>query len=465
MAGVDLLLLHCAFITSFYMRFGQEQGATQASLVHTFHIVSPLSCCALVIINYSGLYSNWLRRSKFFIVQSAGTASAMIVLAAIVLSFWERAFAIPRTIFPIAFVVLTVFLAGSRLLGRHLHRSQLRFRRVLVIAHDVKAASVLTLKFRDLSSWFRVEKYITTDQITLLPSLLPAVDIVAISGVLENKNQVISTCAQAGKEVLLIPGVSELLLYSSRTEQIDDLIMFSVIPPILSSVQEKIKRSVDLIVSSLLALLVSPLLVLVYFLIRIDSAGPAFYRQERVGKNSKIFNVLKFRTMRLDAEKHSGPVLACEHDPRVTRIGRFLRTCRIDELPQLLNVILGDMSFVGPRPERQFFIEQFAREIPGYLLRLNVKPGITGLAQVRGKYCSSAEDKLRLDLMYIANYSPILDLKIISQTVETVLLRLGAEGVQQDAAGRVSLESKVTPILVVTRNATKGITAANIFRC
>jgi exopolysaccharide biosynthesis polyprenyl glycosylphosphotransferase len=314
----------------------------------------------------------------------------------------------------------------------------------------VKSASILTLKFKDLASWFRVEKYLAADQITLLPSLLPEVDIVAITGLIENKNQVISTCVQAGKEVLLVPGVSELLLFSSRTEQIDDLIMFSVIPPNLSSGQERIKRSIDLLASSFLALLVSPLLVLVYFLIRFDSAGPVIYKQERVGKNSKIFNVFKFRTMTVNAERHSGPVLASEHDPRVTRIGRFLRTCRIDELPQLLNVILGDMSFVGPRPERQFFIEGFAREIPGYLLRLNVKPGITGLAQIRGKYCSSADDKLRWDLMYIANYSPMLDLKIISQTVETVLLRLGAEGIQRDGTTQVSTDSKLTPIVAVS---------------
>ena len=225
MAGVDLLLLHYAFIASFHIRFGQEQLAAQASLSHTFL----LSACALVIIYYSGLYANWLRRSTFFVVQSAVTAAAMIVLAAIVLSFWERAFAVPRTIFPIAFVVFTVFLAGSRLLGQHLHRSQLRFRRVLVIASDLKAASMLALKFRDLSSWFRVESYLTVDRLAHLPSVLPEVDIVAISGVLENKNQVISACAQAGKEVLLVPGVSELLLYSSRTEQVDDLMMFSVV--------------------------------------------------------------------------------------------------------------------------------------------------------------------------------------------------------------------------------------------
>lgn len=449
MASVDLLLLHYAFITSLNMSVGQEQWATQASLSHTFQIASPLSACALVIIYYSGLYAKWLRRSKFFIVQSAGTASALIVLAAIVLSFWERAFAIPRITFPTAFVFLTVFLSGSRLLSQHLHRSQLGFRRVLVIARDVNAASMLTLKFKTLSSWFRVERYLTADQITLLPSLLAEVDIVAVSGVLENKNQVVSTCVQAGKEVLLVPGVSELLLYSSRTEQIDDLLMFSVIPPVLSRGQEKIKRSMDLLVSSLLALLVSPLLVLVYFLISCDSPGPVIYRQERVGKDSKIFHVFKFRTMAVNAEKHSGPVLACEHDPRVTRIGRVLRACRIDELPQLLNVILGDMSFVGPRPERQFFIEGFAREIPGYLLRLNVKPGITGLAQIRGKYCSSAEDKVRLDLMYIANYSPMLDLKIISETVETVLRRLGAEGTTGGTA-QASPDRQVTPIFVAS---------------
>jgi exopolysaccharide biosynthesis polyprenyl glycosylphosphotransferase len=452
MAAVDVLLLHCAFNASLYMRLGLEQRVNHATLGHRFLIMPLLSISAIAIIYHTGLYANWLRRSRFYVVQSACTASALIALAAVVLSFWEREFAIPRTSFLISFLVFIVFLAGSRLLGQHLHRSYLRFRRVLIITNHAEAPSVLAAKFRNLASWFRVEKYLDADQIALLPSLLPDVDIVAVSAALGNKNQIITECAQNGKEVLLIPGVSELLLFSSRTEQVDDLLMLFVMPPILSSLQKNIKRSIDLLASSLLALLMSPLFAFVYFLVRYDSAGPAIYKQERVGQGGRIFKVLKFRTMTTDAERRSGPVLATEHDPRVTRVGRFLRAYRIDELPQLLNVMSGDMSFVGPRPERLFFVEQFAQQIPGYLLRLNVKPGITGLAQIRGKYCSLPEDKLRLDLMYIATYSPILDLTIIGQTLETVLLPARAERIHGNSAVGVSVNKDVTPSLEFTDN-------------
>jgi lipopolysaccharide/colanic/teichoic acid biosynthesis glycosyltransferase len=202
---------------------------------------------------------------------------------------------------------------------------------------------------------------------------------------------------------------------------------------------------------------VSPLLLLAYVMIRLDSPGPVIYMQERVGQSGKIFNVFKFRSMRLDAEKHSGPVLACEQDPRITKIGQFLRASRIDELPQLLNVMLGEMSFVGPRPERLFFVEQFAAKNPNYLLRLNVKPGITGLAQIWGKYSTAAEDKLRLDLIYTANYSPILDLNIIIHTLRVVLLRANAEGIQHSSDTRLAPDDQVTPLLIL---ATAGVARA-----
>jgi lipopolysaccharide/colanic/teichoic acid biosynthesis glycosyltransferase len=145
--------------------------------------------------------------------------------------------------------------------------------------------------------------------------------------------------------------------------------------------------------------------------------------------------------MQVDAENSSGPVLACERDPRITRVGRFLRASRIDELPQLVNVLLGEMSFVGPRPERLFFVEQFERETPGYRLRLNVKPGITGLAQIWGKYSTPVKDKLRLDLMYMTNYSPLLDMTIMIHTLRVVLLRGKEEGIKKPSLIKIPAES------------------------
>jgi lipopolysaccharide/colanic/teichoic acid biosynthesis glycosyltransferase len=166
--------------------------------------------------------------------------------------------------------------------------------------------------------------------------------------------------------------------------------------------------------------------------VEFSTPGPIFYRQKRVGLNSKTFSPVKFRTMFDDAEKDLGPVLATADDPRITPVGRLLRPLRLDELPQMINVLKGEMSFVGPRPERPFFVEQFCRDIPDYHYRLKVKPGISGLAQVQGKYGSDAADKLRYDLYYIRNYSLLLDLQIIFQTLRVVLIPEAAMGVPAD---------------------------------
>jgi lipopolysaccharide/colanic/teichoic acid biosynthesis glycosyltransferase len=160
---------------------------------------------------------------------------------------------------------------------------------------------------------------------------------------------------------------------------------------------------------------------MVSLIIRLTSRGPVLYRQVRIGRGGAPFQVLKFRTMVDNAERHSGPVLARERDPRVTEFGRVLRALRIDELPQIFNVIRGEMSLVGPRPERPYFVAHFQETLPAYELRHAVKPGITGLAQVMGRYRTTAESKLNFDLLYIYNYSLLLDVKILLQTVRVVL--------------------------------------------
>ncbi len=189
-----------------------------------------------------------------------------------------------------------------------------------------------------------------------------------------------------------------------------------------------VKRLFDVLVGGFLFLLFLPLMVLIGIAVKLDSPGPIIYRQRRLGRWGRVFTIYKFRTMKKDAEKHSGAVWAMQNDPRVTRIGRFLRATHLDELPQLANVIKGDMSLVGPRPERPEIASALAEKIPGYWQRLEVRPGITGLAQVRYRYDSCLEDvkhKLRYDLFYIRNASFLLDLRILFDTIEHVLLSKG----------------------------------------
>ena len=176
-------------------------------------------------------------------------------------------------------------------------------------------------------------------------------------------------------------------------------------------------------------LVLSPLILLTAILIKLDSRGPVIFSQERVGQNGKPFQVHKFRSMVADAEKRSGPVWATENDNRVTRVGRIIRKLRVDELPQLWNVLKGEMSFVGPRPERAYFIEQLEKEIPYYSERHSVKPGLTGWAQVSYPYGASVEDaieKLNYDLFYTKNMSFLLDMLIVFRTVKIVLFGKGA---------------------------------------
>jgi sugar transferase (PEP-CTERM system associated) len=190
-----------------------------------------------------------------------------------------------------------------------------------------------------------------------------------------------------------------------------------------------VKRSVDILGSAVGIVVTAPLMCLTALAVRVESPGPVLYRQERVGQHGALFTLYKFRSMRLDAEQGT-PVWAKDHDPRVTRVGRFIRLTRLDELPQFWNVLRGEMSFVGPRPERQFFVEQLERAIPFYAARHAVKPGLTGWAQVRYRYGASLEDaleKLRYDLYYIKHLSLVFDLTIMIDTVKVMVCRKGAQ--------------------------------------
>jgi sugar transferase (PEP-CTERM system associated) len=196
-----------------------------------------------------------------------------------------------------------------------------------------------------------------------------------------------------------------------------------------SALRLGVKRLLDIGCAALLLLVSAPVMLVTALVIKLESPGPVLYRQERVGLNGRHFSVIKFRSMRTDAEKDGRPRWASAQDDRVTRVGRVIRRLRIDELPQIFNVLLGDMSIIGPRPERPFFVEQLARELPYYGLRHSIKPGVTGWAQVRYPYGATVEDsleKLQYDLYYVKNHNPLLDLLVLFETVVVVLTGKGA---------------------------------------
>ena len=185
-----------------------------------------------------------------------------------------------------------------------------------------------------------------------------------------------------------------------------------------------IKQTFDITISLFALLFLSPLFVLVSLLIKLDSPGPIFYKQERIGVNGQPFSIIKFRTMKNDAEKN-GPQWANQNDSRITKIGHFLRKYRIDELPQFINIAAGDMSLIGPRPERLVFIEEFEKELPDFRNRLQVKPGITGWAQIHGGYELTPKEKLEFDLYYIFNHSLVLDIKIMLKSIPVIVFAKG----------------------------------------
>ena len=228
--------------------------------------------------------------------------------------------------------------------------------------------------------------------------------------------------------IKIIPDMYESLTGIVRMNLMDGLKLIDINPDILTEYQKFIKRLMDIIISIIALILLMPLSMLSSLAIKLTSKGSIYYIQTRVGRNNRLFKLFKFRTMYLDSELDSGPVWATVDDPRITIIGKFLRQFRIDEIPQFINVLKGDMSIVGPRPERPFFVEKLSREFPFYKRRFKVRPGITGWAQVVGSYDTSianVKKKLTLDFYYIENVSLILDFKIMLMTIKTIFLGNG----------------------------------------
>lgn len=264
--------------------------------------------------------------------------------------------------------------------------------------------------------------------------LIDAVDKAYIGDTIANddKLNIINYCSEKGKDIYLIPSLYEISLVDFKVSQVDDLLVFKLEDLGLTYEQRFIKRTMDIFISSIGLIITSPVLLIVSLIIKLYDKGSVFYKQERVTENNKLFNLYKFRTMVEDAEKHTGPVLATDKDTRITPVGRFLRASRIDELPQLINVLRGDMSIVGPRPERPYFVEQFNEEIDGFKYRVYVKAGITGLAQILSNYSTDPKTKAKYDLMYIKNYSVLLDIIIIFNTVKTILLKDSSKGLAKE---------------------------------
>lgn len=246
------------------------------------------------------------------------------------------------------------------------------------------------------------------------------------------ENTMLKLCFESRKRVYFVPKIADILVKNAEELNLIDAPLFLNRNNGIGPFQRFVKRGFDIILSFAALLILSPILLITAIAIKFEDGGPVFYRQERVTIGGKRFMILKFRSMIVDAEKDGRPRPAGAKDDRITKVGRVIRSCRVDELPQLINILAGDMSIVGPRPERWEHVQKYCEDIPEFEFRHMMKGGLTGYAQVYGKYNTTALDKLKLDLLYITNYSFLLDLQIIFETVKILVQKESTEGFSEE---------------------------------
>lgn len=245
------------------------------------------------------------------------------------------------------------------------------------------------------------------------------------------RNDILKYCYRYRIRTYLSPKLTDIMIRGGKNITLFDTPLLLVKGTGLTPAQRVAKRCMDIVLSAIALLITSPAFLAVAISIKLEDGGPVFYKQKRLTRNGREFEILKFRSMIVDAEKYAGAVLATEDDPRITKAGKVIRATRLDELPQLLNILKGDMSIVGPRPERKVIADEYCKDIPEFAYRLKVRGGLTGYAQIYGKYNTSAYDKLRLDLMYIENYSFLLDIKLIILTMRIIFSKESTEGIDK----------------------------------
>ena len=287
-------------------------------------------------------------------------------------------------------------------------------------------------KYRDIL--VTVEKRVDIQDIDLanLDDVLEGYDRVITIDVDHNdKKLIFKKCYENRINVYDIPSISDTLIASGTIMHVIDTPIIKINKFGPSFLEGIIKRFIDIVGSLILIVLTSPVMIITAIAIKTYDKGDVFFRQERLTKDGKVFRIYKFRSMIMDAEKNTGAILAREGDSRITPVGKFIRKCRIDELPQLFNILKGDMTFVGPRPERPVLFDEIVKEVPEFKYRLTVKAGLTGYAQIYGKYNTTMRDKLLLDIYYIENYSLITDVKLIIMTLKVIFIPESTEGVKE----------------------------------
>jgi exopolysaccharide biosynthesis polyprenyl glycosylphosphotransferase len=447
----DLVIAPVAYLTAFAVRAlvplpftqGYLPGVRFAEVAHHWPEMLAAQLFALYLL---GLYDTRALINPRDHLAPIGAASVLQALLMVAVYFFRQDLAFPRSVFLVHAGLNGLLLAGWRLACRPLMGRYPR-RRVLVVGTGEAASEVIET--------IRTQRWLGMDIVGAVavngarPALCGGAADVPIVG---SRDDLPALCESYGADeviivsegawqdrmldalsrwpgeraqIYVVPSPYEILIGRREHLRLHDIPLLEVLHDEPTAGGVVAKRLFDGILASLLFVVVLPVMGLVAVAIAASSGRPVIFRQTRVGKDGAPFTIFKFRTMQRGAEEETGPVLACENDPRVTTLGRGLRATRLDELPQLWNVLRGDMSFVGPRPERPEFVSQYETDIQGYRERFKVRPGLTGYAQVNGEYHTSATTKLKYDLAYMYNRSFWLDLKILSETAKVMLTRRG----------------------------------------
>lgn len=380
-----------------------------------------------LLSNFDGFKFGYLKKADVFLSQ----VLAMFIVNFI--TYWQLSL-IATFVLPVGPILLIMgidvilALLFSQVYNKIYHTLYVPKRMVMVFGNRES----VSLKFKMET---RKDKYHMTKLIPASEGLenicrqLPKYDAVVINGVGgQLRNDILKFCYEKAIRTYVAPKISDIIIRGASEINLFDTPLLLVKGRALTFPQRVVKRAFDLIVCTLALVVASPIMLAVAIAIKAEDGGPVFFRQKRATYDGKTFDILKFRSMIVDAEKYGHSIPATEKDPRITKVGKVIRAIRFDELPQLINIIKGDMSIVGPRPERVEHMEAYAKEVPEFPFRLKVKGGLTGYAQIYGKYNTSPYDKIRMDMMYVENYSFLNDLKLILMTLRILLKKESTEG-------------------------------------
>ncbi len=410
----------------------------------------------LLIFTFVGMYRTWFAASRFDEISTLFKASFFGIFVLFFIIFIDDYIhGVSSTSRILIFIYWGLFLTlvgSGRIFIRSFQRNLLikgiGRKKTFIVGMSKKVVDVynqliehpaLGLDFAGFISIGFSEKNKSYDGVNSLGSiddiakLIDEYDVKEIILALEKSDDdtlinLISRCESKNVGIKIVPDLYSILSGQVKTSQIYGIPLIDIMPELMPEWEKKLKRIFDMIISFLILIITLPVTILTSIAIKLDSKGAIFFMQERCGLDGTIFKIIKFRSMKQDAEKLTGPVWSQKDDPRITGVGKIIRKVRIDEIPQMLNVLKGEMSIVGPRPERLYFVEMLTKQIPYYKRRLKVRPGITGWAQVKHKYDESIEDvkaKLRYDLFYIENMSIRMDIKILFRTIFVVVLGKG----------------------------------------